>query len=82
MAYYLFMKYTEENLRDVLKKLSPALYELLNKNGYYLPELLRLIELDIFPKILLGFVIQEEDAIILRQAIENLENIGMFNFEE
>ena len=77
------MKYTEENLRDVLKKLSPVLYETLNKNGYYyLPELLRLIELDIFPKILLGFVIQEEDAIILRQAIENLENTGMFNFEE
>jgi hypothetical protein len=76
------MKYTEENLRHVLKKLSPTIYEPLYKNGYYLPEIIRLISLDMFRKMLWGVVIQKEDAIILRQAIDNLDNKGMFNFEE
>ena len=35
-----------------------------------------------FRKMLWGVVIQKEDAIILRQAIDNLDNKGMFNFEE
>ena len=77
------MKYTEENLRYVLRKLSPTFYDALYKDARYLPEILELIELKMFRKILWGgVIIQTEDAIILQQAIENLENTGMFNFEE
>lgn len=76
------MKYTEENLRNVLKTLTPTLYESMNGAGMYLPEILRTIELHLFPKILSGFIISDECGSILFQAIYNLDNKGMFNFEE
>ena len=76
------MKYTEENLRWVLKQLAPTLYESMNSAKMYLPEILRTFELHMFPKIISGYVIPDECVSILCQAIDNLDNKGMFNFEE
>lgn len=76
------MKYTEENLRHVLRKLAPNTYDALEISGNFLPDIMRHVAVHTFLKMLDGFVIQKEDAKIFKMAIDNLGEKGQFNFEE